>query len=382
MSRINELINELCPCGVEYKKLSDLLQVNRGRRLTKNQLIANGKYEVYHGSKDTPLGKFDKYNTPGDTVNVVNTGGIGGVKYLKDNFWCSDGSFSIGHSNSINNKFLFHYLSQYEDYFLSQKRIGGVPTIDRSVIENVKIPVVPLEIQVEISNILDMFCNIRDIIDAEIEGTKKELEFYKRKIFSQCKHTCKIGDIAEKHKEKNKNQLINNAYSITQRGLMPTKEYFGEKTKITSSDTSGYYIVEKGWFVYSPSRIDVGSISYLKENQTVIVSPIDVVFSVNNEKVDNDYLLNYLLSAKGMSQILFYRQGIEGTGRKNLPFENFSKIEIPIPNIDTQKKYVERINIFENYINGVLIPKKNLYKKQYEYYRNKLLSFEELSVSE
>ena len=104
MSRIDELIKEKCPNGVEYIKLSDVLSVNRGKRLTKSQLSSDGKYEVYHGSKDILLGKYNNYNTSGDTVIVVNTGGIGGVKYLKDNFWCSDGSFSIGHNSKINNK--------------------------------------------------------------------------------------------------------------------------------------------------------------------------------------------------------------------------------------------------------------------------------------
>ena len=144
------------------------------------------------------------------------------------------------------------------------------------------------------------------------------------------------------------------------------------------ADTSGYYIVKKGWFVYSPSRIDVGSISYLKEQDSVIVSPIDVVFSVDEEKIDNDFLLYYLLSPKGMSEIIFQRQGIEGTGRKNLPFDKFSKIEIPLPSLSEQKIIVSRIKQFDNYINNTLKEKRNLYKQLYEYYRNKLLSFEEL----
>ena len=79
-----------------------------------------------------------------------------------------------------------------------------------------------------------------------------------------------------------------------------------------------------------------------------------------------------------MSEIIFQRQGIEGTGRKNLPFEKFSKIEIPLPSLSEQKIIVSRIKQFDNYINNTLKEKRNLYKQQYEYYRNKLLSFEKL----
>ena len=147
MTHIEQMIQDLCPNGVEWKTIKETVGVNRGRRLTKSQLKEDGLYEVYHGSKDTPLGRYDDYNAPKDTIIVVNTGGIGGVKYLDKAFWCSDGSFWLGHSTGISNKFLYYFLSRYEDYFESQKRVGGVPTIDRNVVENFEIPVPPIEIQ-------------------------------------------------------------------------------------------------------------------------------------------------------------------------------------------------------------------------------------------
>ena len=101
----------------------------------------------------------------------------------------------------------------------------------------------------------------------------------------------KLGDFAMLQKTKNRKHVTENAYSITQAGLVPTKSFFKEKTNITSNDTSGYYIVEKEWFVYSPSRIDVGSISYLKDEGPVIVSPIDVVFSIDKTVCLPSFLL-------------------------------------------------------------------------------------------
>lgn len=101
-----------------------------------------------------------------------------------------------------------------------------------------------------------------------------------------------LGKIAVCQKARNKAHITEIAYSITQRGLVPTSDYFGEKTKITSSDTSGYYLVYKGWFVYSPSRIDVGSINYLRADGPVIVSPLDVVFSVDTTVIRPGFLRN------------------------------------------------------------------------------------------
>ncbi len=188
-----------------------------------------------------------------------------------------------------------------------------------------------------------------------------------------------LGKIAVCQKTKNKAHITEAAYSITQRGLIPTSNYFGEKTKITSSDTSGYYLVYKDWFVYSPSRIDVGSINYLREDGPVIVSPLDVVFSVDAAAIRPDFLLIYLTSHSGMFQILSHRQGIEGTGRKTLPFSEFAKIKVPVPPIEVQDEILCTLGKFTGLI-FELTAELAARKKQYEYYRDKLLTFGVLGV--
>ena len=109
MSKLTELLEIHCPNGVKYKTIKETVGLNRGRRLTKNELSDDGLYEVYHGSKDTPLGLYDKYNAPKNTTIVVNTGGIGGVKFIENEFWCSDGSFWLGQSEDIHPKYLYYY---------------------------------------------------------------------------------------------------------------------------------------------------------------------------------------------------------------------------------------------------------------------------------
>lgn len=85
MTKLEELIKELCPNGVEYLALGKITHLLRGKRLTKMQLLADGKYPVYHGSL-VPLGYYNESNREGDTVIVVNTGGIGGVGYCESPF--------------------------------------------------------------------------------------------------------------------------------------------------------------------------------------------------------------------------------------------------------------------------------------------------------
>ena len=184
MSRLNELIEELCPNGVEYKKVKDIVDVNRGKRLTKKQLSDEFEYEVYHGSKDVPLGRYNKANAPKNTTIVVNTGGIGGVKYLEKDFWCSDGSFWLGKSAEINDKFLYYTLVGHETYFASQRRVGGVPTIDKTTVSDFFIPVPPIEVQNEIVRILDSFTKFNDELCNELDLRKRQYEYYRDELLS------------------------------------------------------------------------------------------------------------------------------------------------------------------------------------------------------
>ena len=185
----------------------------------------------------------------------------------------------------------------------------------------------------------------------------------------------KLEEIAILQKTRNRLHITENAYSITQAGLVPTKSFFKEKTNITSSDTSGYYIVKKDWFVYSPSRIDVGSINYLKDDGPVIVSPIDVVFSINTNICLPSYLLSYFFTHEGMKKLLRNREGVEGTGRRSLPFSAIKSMTIPIPSLSEQTRIVGLLDTFTNSIENL---KKQIEqrRKQYEYYRDQLLDLE------
>ena len=93
------------------------------------------------------------------------------------------------------------------------------------------------------------------------------------KIFGNVPYNVpyvEIGAFGKNEKTKNTDQKCDLAYSITKNGLIPTSAYFKD-AKVTSDDTSGYRIVRRNWFVYSPSRIDVGSINYLRDQEEVIV---------------------------------------------------------------------------------------------------------------
>ena len=85
MSKINELINKLCPNGVEFIRLGDHLKVLRGKRLTTRDILENGKYPVYHGGI-IPIGNYDKMNRNANTTMIINVGASAGTVAYSETF--------------------------------------------------------------------------------------------------------------------------------------------------------------------------------------------------------------------------------------------------------------------------------------------------------
>lgn len=367
---INELIARYCSMGVEYAYIGDILGVNRGKRLTKKDLSDSGQFFVYHGSKDTPLGKYHKFNAKGDTVIVVNTGGIGGVAYCKDAFWCSDGSFYLGHSSRMNNKFVYYYLSQYETYFFNHKRIGGVPTIDRSIVEMVKIPVPSLSVQEEIVKILDTYseleAELESKLEAELDARKKQYEYHLNQLLSFDKNDkdIKFMPLCEACTVKRGIRLIkndldsNSQYAVYQNSLKPLGyynqfNYEGDTTFVISAGAAG--------------DIGYSSVPFWAADDCLCVRATEIL---------NNKYIYYVLKTK---QNLLYSKVRKGAVPR-LSRKVVEQIIIPIPPLMEQERIVsilDEFNKLTNEISDSLQAEITARKKQYEYYCNKLLTFKE-----
>ena len=149
--------------------------------------------------------------------------------------------------------------------------------------------------------------------------------------------SVRLGNFIEEHCEKNKKGEDIPVFSVTNTNGFCT-EYFSKD--VSSKDKSNYKIVHKGFFAYNPSRINVGSVDCLRNEEKVIVSPLYNVFSVSPE-LEKQYLYYFLKSERGKTLI---KSKAEGSVRDNLKFSILADFPIPLPSIEEQRKFVAKLD--------------------------------------
>jgi type I restriction enzyme S subunit len=189
MNKIEKLIQQHCPNGVEFKELGEVCDISRGVRVTKKDLIENGKYPVVSGGIGY-MGYFDKYNRESNTVTIAQYGTAGFVKWQTEQFWANDVCFSVlPNKELINNRYLYYILTNKQEHLYSISNRDAIPySIERDKILQIKIPLPPLAVQQEIVNILDKFTELEAELEielkAELEARKKQYEYYRAKLLS------------------------------------------------------------------------------------------------------------------------------------------------------------------------------------------------------
>ena len=412
MNRIEKLIAELCPNGVEWKKLGEVCEVLRGKRLTKKELsddlTPEFRYPVFHGGL-VPLGYYDKYNRKASQTMIINTGSIGEVVWSSVPFWSSDGTFTIETQNNIIDKFLYYYLKIKESYLKSQKREGGVPTIDRNVIENLPIPIPPLPIQEEIVKILDTFTELEAELElklqAELEARKKQYEYYRNKLLTPVEHNGrwylngvevewkKLGEVGTliRGSGLQKKDFIENGVDCIRYGQSGI--YYGQGCihygqiytyyRTFADRTISFVSETKAKKLKKAQKGDV-LISGVSENIEDICKPIgwlgdeicisgDMFAFRHNQ---NTKYITYLLQTNDFKN--YKRKYAQGTKVIRVKPEKILNYNIPIPPLSEQERIVAILDKFDALVNDLtsgLPAEIEARRKQYEYYRNKLLQF-------
>ncbi|WP_100977460.1 restriction endonuclease subunit S [Helicobacter pylori] len=185
--RLKTLLQTLAPKGVEFRKLGEVCDFQKGKSITK-KAVTLGKVPVISGGRQ-PAYYHNEANRSGETIAISSSGVYAGyVSYWDIPVFLAD-SFSVSpKQKTLMPKYLFHYLTTQQDAIHATKSTGGIPHVYSKDLQNFLIPIPPLEVQQEIVKILDQFSALTtDLlagIPAEIKARKKQYEYYREKLLT------------------------------------------------------------------------------------------------------------------------------------------------------------------------------------------------------
>ena len=183
MSKLDDLIQELCPNGVSYKTVAEIAAISRGRVMSKDYINENqGNYPVYSSQTENngELGSISTYDFEGEYLTWTTDGAnAGSVFYRNGKFSVTNVCGLIKVSNDIIlTRFLYFVLSVEAKKHVSSGM--GNPKLMSNVMAKVKIPVPPLPVQSEIVRILDNFTELT----AELTARQKQYNYYRNKLLT------------------------------------------------------------------------------------------------------------------------------------------------------------------------------------------------------
>lgn len=384
MSKLQELIKELCPDGVEFRKLGEVCKIMNGKDY---KHLNNGIYPVY-GSGGI-MNYVDNFVYDKPSVLLPRKGSIGNVFYVDSPFWTVDTIYWTRiNTNFIIPKFLYYYIKT-QNLEGKNTAIGAVPSLTQSVLNKIEIPLPPLEVQSEIVRILDTFTSHAAELQAELQARKEQYEYYRNKLLTFDENDegvkwMKLGEIGTfvRGNGLQKKDFTETGFPCIHYGQIHT--YYCTSANSTISYTSNS-LAEKlrkasyGDLIIATTSEDVDCVckacAWLGEND-VAISGDAYVFRHNQ----NPKYVSYLFQTK-----LFYelkKKAATGTKVIRVSGESMEKFLLPFPPFSEQQHIVSILDKFEFLVNDLtagLPAEIAAVQEQYEYYRNKLLTFERKS---
>ena len=388
MSKIDELIAELCPDGVEYRRVGDIANISRGKVMSKDFLKENaGEYPVYSSQTENEgkLGSITTYMYNGEYLTWTTDGANAGTVFFRS------GKFSVTNvcgvidntSEDVDIKYLYYVLNREAPSYVNFGM--GNPKLMSNVMARISLPVPPLKVQREIVHVLDSFMLLTAELTAELTARKKQYEFYRDELLKP-KTDIPMVTLKEIATDIYRGSGIKRD-QVTMEGI-PCVRY-GE-----------IYTTYNTWFdecvshtqleyVPSPKYFEHGDILFAITGESVEDIAKSVAY-VGHEKClagGDIVVLKHKQNPRYLAHVLATQQAREQKSKgkvkskvvhSNVP--SIGQITIPLPPLDVQKRYADVLDNFEKIctdLNIGLPAEIEARQKQYEYYRDLLLTFAE-----
>lgn len=386
MSRIDDLIAEYCPDGVKHQTLGEIGEFIRGNGIQKRDFQDSGFGCIHYGQIYTYYGLFADHTKSfidpdlaekrkkaykGDLVIATTSENEEDV--CKACAWLGEEPIAISGDAYI---FRHHQNPKYISYcfqselFQSQKKkyITGtkVLRVNGDAMAKIHVPVPPLPVQEEIVRILDSFSSLEAELEAELEARRKQYTHYRdellkfeRVLIASLGELCKIS-VGRKN---------------------GTAGEFGEYPYVNAGTSMSGFVnewSEEGDCVTTPSRGQGGMGFVAYQASRFWCGPLCYVMRSKHSDVMIKYVYYYLCSHKADILGLVHEGGTPAINKSEL-----AGLRILVPPFEEQQRIVSILDRFDKLTNDLssgLPAEIEARRKQYEYYRDRLLSFDELAV--
>ena len=394
MSRIDELIGELCPDGVQYKRLGDLGRRNKGTAITAAQMKRiekpDGPIRVFAGGQtvaNVAEGAVpDRHVVRVPSIIVKSRGHIGFAYYdqpftHKAELW----SYSISRDD-VDQRFVYYYLLTRAKALQEIARATSVklPQLGVRDTDTLRIPIPPLEVQREIVRVLDTFTEL----EAELEARRRQYAHYRDALLTFPEGGVRwvpMGEVGEfiRGRRFTKADVVDDGIPSIHYGDIYTR--YG----VDADETVSHI------------RCDLASqLRFARPGDVVIAAVGETVEDVGKAVAwlgdtdvaihDDCFLYRHTMNAKYISYYLqtaaFHSQKSSHVARakvKRLSAKGLARITMPVPALEEQTRIVAILDKFDALVNDLssgLPAEIAARRKQYEYYRDRLLTFKEAAA--
>lgn len=400
MSKLDELIRELCPDGVEYVKLNSVCDIYDGTHSTPNYTESGVKFasvenigNLYATRKYISEKDFEKYKIKPRIGDVMMTriGSVGVCTVVDRNealaFYVSL-ALLRPQLDKVQSRFLKYAIESIHGRKELRKRtlINAVPIkINKDDIGKVTIPLPPIEIQSEIVHTLDNYTEnvvkLQNQLTAELTARKAQYSYYRDKLltFESRIQLLPLKDIAkfsygytDKAQEHGDTRFLR-ITDIAEDGTMKPE---GAKYILLNNE-SKKYLVKKGDLLLARTGATYGKTLYVPDNSPAVYASFLIKIELDNSKISNRYYWHFSKSSQ------YWRQAeklVSKGGQQQFNTNAVERVVVPVPPLDVQNRIVNVLDNFERIcsdLNIGLPAEIEARQKQYEYYRDKLLSFKE-----
>ena len=421
MTNIEQMIKDMCPHGVEWKKLGEVTywdkRFNEVDRAMQPQIR---KYHYYLANEleelESPTGTIKILYTSNkiayaeeETVdeNVVDAevvaipwGGNANIKYFKGKFITADNRIAVVRDPSVlSTKFVYYWLMKNQTEIDSYYRGAGIKHPSMLKVLSLEIPIPPIEIQKKIVECLDKFSALAAELQAELQMRRKQYEYYRTHLLTPHSESNSAGDSTDdcnwewkqiteiadtfiglatsvtKYKRPQGILLLHNSDIKEGRIELKTVEYldsdFVQKNGSKILHTDDIITVHTG---------DVGTSAVITPEYDGTIGFTTISSRIKDKTIITPAFLCKILNSEICKNAIASKTISD---RNNLNLASFDELMIPIPPMAEQQRIVDILDKFESLTTSLSdgIPAEQAaQQKRYEYYRDLLLTFDRKEV--